>query len=364
MPEHLTDGGSAYSSSVARPRARKPRTGDMPEAHAARSVSSLVDESRFPLDSLPGLIGSSEPMRTLRAQIGRVAPTDATVLIIGESGTGKEAVAQAVHALSPRAGKPFIAVNCGAISPTLIEAELLGHEKGSFTGADRQRIGYFERANGGTIFLDEVSEMPLAMQVKLLRVLEERRFHRVGGSDMVSVDVRVVASTNRDLVQHIANGRFREDLMYRLAVVPLQVPSLRARADDIAVLAKHFLELLNAGAPIAKRMSQDCLRQLQMQPWPGNVRELKNAISRAYILADRVLEAPTAAGSTAIRSPRRTLQGGALEFTAGTPLAEVEREMILTTLDRHTGNKRQAADALGISLKTLYNRLESYRAAG
>ena len=139
---------------------------------------------------------------------------------------------------------------------------------------------------------------------------------------------------------------------------------LRARADDIAVLAKHFLELLNAGAPIAKRMSQDCLRQLQMQPWPGNVRELKNAISRAYILADRVLEAPTAAGSTAIRSPRRTLQGGALEFTAGTPLAEVEREMILTTLDRHTGNKRQAADALGISLKTLYNRLESYRAAG
>lgn len=333
----------------------------MANAHAASPnviplPTALADDG-----ALPGLIGNSEPMRQLHARIRRVAPTDATVLILGESGTGKEAVAQALHRLSARAGKPFVAVNCGAISPSLIESELLGHEKGSFTGADRQRLGYFERANGGTLFLDEVSEMPLPMQVKLLRVLEERRFHRVGGTETISVDVRVIAATHRDLPEHIAAGRFREDLMYRLAVVPLQVPNLRVRADDIPLLARHFLAVLNAGVPVAKRMSADYLRQLQAQAWTGNVRELKNAISRAYILADLVLETQTSAATGASRRRSRTAVDGALEFAVGTSLADVEREMILAAIGQHGGNKRSAADALGISLKTLYNRLECFR---
>jgi len=333
----------------------------MPNAHAA-SPNAIAQPIALADDgALPGLIGNSEPMRQLHARIRRVAPTDATVLILGESGTGKEAVAQALHRLSARAGKPFVAVNCGAISPALIESELLGHEKGSFTGADRQRLGYFERANGGTLFLDEVSEMPLPMQVKLLRVLEERRFHRVGGTETISVDVRVIAASHRDLPEHIAAGRFREDLMYRLAVVPLQVPNLRVRADDIALLARHFLALLNAGAPIAKRMSPEYLRQLQAQAWTGNVRELKNAISRAYILADLVLETQPSIATGLSRRHSRTAVDGALEFAVGTSLADVEREMILAAIGQHGGNKRSAADALGISLKTLYNRLECFR---
>lgn len=308
---------------------------------------------------LAGLIGQAPVMARLREQIRRVAPTEATVLIIGESGTGKEAVAQALHTLSPRAQGPFVAVNCGAIAPSLIEAELLGHEKGSFTGADRQRAGYFERASGGTIFLDEVTEMPLEMQVKLLRVLESRRFQRVGGSDTVSVDVRVLAATNRDIEEAVREGRFREDLMYRLAVFPLRVPSLRERDGDVAVLAQHFLDGLNAREGTRKSFSRRYLRQLQSQQWPGNVRELKNAISRAFILADELLELPAILASAAPRKPSR--RDGHLLIGIGTPLADAERAMILATLEHFSGDKRQTAQTLGISLKTLYNRLEAYR---
>ncbi|WP_428380751.1 sigma-54 interaction domain-containing protein [Nevskia ramosa] len=308
---------------------------------------------------LTGLIGQAPVMVRLRDQIRRVAPTQATVLIIGESGTGKEAVAQALHTLSVRAKGPFVAVNCGAIAPSLIEAELLGHEKGSFTGADRQRAGYFERANGGTIFLDEVTEMPLEMQVKLLRVLESRRFQRVGGSETISADVRVVAATNRDMEASVREGRFREDLMYRLAVFPLRVPSLRERDGDVPVLAQHFLDVLNAKEGSKKTFSRPYLRQLQMQQWPGNVRELKNTVSRAFILGDDVLDLPTIPASAAPRKPTR--RDGHLQISIGTPLADAEREMILATLEHFAGDKRQTAQTLGVSLKTLYNRLEAYR---
>lgn len=333
----------------------------MLDAHAAGSRPAPPQTAAA---GLPGLIGNSPAMHLLEAQIRRVAVSDATVLIIGESGTGKEAVAQAVHALSPRAGKPFVAVNCGAIAATLIEAELLGHERGSFTGADRQRPGYFERADGGTLFLDEVSEMPLAMQVKLLRVLEEQCFHRVGGTDTIRVDVRVVAATNRDLARHVADGLFREDLMYRLAVIPLRVPSLHVRSDDIPLLARHFLDQLNATSRVDKRMSAGFLRQLQARPWTGNVRELKNVISRAHILADSTLDEVPLAGLATTSARRLPLDGGALEFAAGTPLADVERELILAALARQQGDKRKTAESLGIGLKTLYSRLRRYRIAG
>jgi len=319
----------------------------------APSLSSGNDSA------LTGLIGQAPVMVRLRDQIRRVAPTQATVLIIGESGTGKEAVAQALHTLSARAKGPFVAVNCGAIAPSLIEAELLGHEKGSFTGADRQRAGYFERANGGTIFLDEVTEMPLEMQVKLLRVLESRRFQRVGGSETISADVRVVAATNRDMEASVREGRFREDLMYRLAVFPLRVPSLRERDGDVPVLAQHFLDGLNAKEGRKKTFSRPYLRQLQMQQWPGNVRELKNTVSRAFILGDELLDLPTLAASAAPRKPTR--RDGHLQIGIGTPLADAEREMILATLEHFAGDKRQTAQTLGVSLKTLYNRLEAYR---
>ncbi|GAC1620716.1 MAG: hypothetical protein NVS9B10_02750 [Nevskia sp.] len=310
---------------------------------------------------LGGLIGEAPAMRLLYEQMRRVAPTEATVLIVGESGSGKEVVAQALHPLSARAAGPFVAVNCGAIAPSLIEAELLGHEKGSFTGADRQRAGYFERAHGGTIFLDEITEMPMAMQVKLLRVLEARRFQRVGGTDTITVDVRVIAASNRDIEQAVREGSFREDLMYRLAVFPLRVPSLRERGDDVLLLARHFLDELNQREGSRKTFSRRYLRQLALQAWPGNVRELRNTISRAFILADRLLDLPPAAPAPA-QSPRATpRRDGYLDIGVGTPLADAERLMIVAALEHFGGDKRRAAQALGISLKTLYNRLESYR---
>ncbi|HZP13200.1 MAG TPA: sigma-54 dependent transcriptional regulator [Nevskiaceae bacterium] len=308
------------------------------------------------------LLGRSAAIEELARQLRKVAPTDLNVLITGESGAGKEAVAQAVHALSARHDRPFIPVNCGAIAPSLIEAELLGAEKGSYTGADRTRIGYFERAHGGTLLLDEVTEMPLDMQVKLLRVLESRSFQRVGGSELVEVDVRVLASTNRDVESAVREGRFREDLMYRLAVFPLRVPPLRDRAGDVEILALHFLDELNLREDTSKMFSRQCLQQLAAHPWPGNVRQLKNAVSRAFILADQIIDAPFTRAAPQHRRPAR--RDGHIDVVVGTPLADAQRELIEATLDHFDGDKRAAAQALGVSLKTLYNRLELYRGDG
>ncbi len=300
-------------------------------------------------------------MQRLLNQLDRVAATDVTMLAVGESGAGKEVVARAVHERSNRRQGPFIAVNCGAIAPTLIESELFGHEKGGFTGALEQKAGYFEQAQSGTLFLDEVTEMPLEMQIKLLRVLESRTFQRVGGDTLLVSDVRILAATNRDPMDAVRSGHLREDLLYRLAVFPLQIPPLRERTEDIVPLARHFLAEFNAMEQTDKTFSPGTLERLVRYDWPGNVRELKNAVYRAYILADKLVEIGNP--NLANQPPRPTTVDGVVSVRVGTTLADTQREIILATLSRYDGDKRQAARALGISLKTLYNRLDVYRAS-
>jgi DNA-binding NtrC family response regulator len=310
------------------------------------------------------LIGHSPGVRKVRELIGRVAPTDSTVLICGESGCGKELVAESVHAMSPRAGKPFVAINCAAIPATLIEAELFGHERGSFTGAMRTREGVFERANGGTLLLDEITEMPLDLQSRLLRVLETKRLNRVGGSADLPVDVRVIASTNRLPAQAFEEGRLREDIYYRLAVVTIELPPLRERGEDILVLAEFFLGELNLRNATRKRLSDELRARFMRHRWPGNVRELRNAVERAYILCDGELnlseqEMPTLRGGS--EGGEGTLHGNEIHMPIGATLDEIERTFILATLRHFEGDKRRAADVLGCSLKTLYNKLHAYQ---
>jgi DNA-binding NtrC family response regulator len=303
------------------------------------------------------MLGKSPAMQTLYKQIGRVAPTEATVLLIGESGTGKEVAAQTLHEMSRRSREPFLAVNCGAISPNLIESEMFGHERGSFTGADRQHRGYFERADRGTLFLDEITEMPIDLQVKLLRVLETGRFLRVGTDKEIEADVRVIAATNRDPEAAVAEGRLRADLYHRLNVFPLQLPPLRERSGDIELLAQHFLDELNKENGSSKTLPAATLEQLGAHGWPGNVRELRNFIQRAYILADKIIDAAALPLSVA---PARIEQGPVVEIRIGSTLAEADRSLILATLAQCGGVKKQAAELLGISIKTLYNRLDEY----
>jgi DNA-binding NtrC family response regulator len=319
--------------------------------------SELRERGRF-----GPLVGRSKAMEPVIEMIQRVAPTDASVLIQGESGTGKEMVAQAIHECSSRKAGPMIAVNCGAISENLIESELFGHEKGSFTGADRQHRGFFERAHGGTLFLDEITEMPALLQVKLLRVLESGHVQRVGGTNGIETDVRLIAATNRDPECAIRDGKLREDLFFRLAVFPILLPPLRERAGDIALLAQHFLDGHNRANSTDKRWADGALEQLAGREWRGNVRELRNAVQRAYILADDTLRAEdSVAGAQQLEVD---LAGGTLAVRVGSSIAEVEQALIRATLDQVAGDKPRAARILGISLKTLYNRLNVYRAAG
>jgi len=327
-----------------------------------RQPSDLVSARTAPPECrLGALVGGSAAMRRVYNLIDRVAPTDAPVLILGESGTGKELVAQTIHELSKRADKPFLGVNCGAISPSLIGSELFGHEKGSFTGAGRQHQGFFERADGGTLFLDEITEMPLELQVQLLRVLETDTITRVGGSEEIPVNLRILAATNRKPEEAIAEGKLREDLYFRLAVFPLPLPSLRQRSDDIPLLTSHLLDLLNREHRENKGLARETLRFLSAAGWPGNVRELANALHRAYILAeDRLL--PEHFGT--ITEPVAERCGDEVVFTVGTPIEEAERELILATLDHFNGDKPRTAETLGISLKTLYNRLNQYKGDG
>jgi DNA-binding NtrC family response regulator len=303
------------------------------------------------------LYGSSPPMEAMYRQLERVAATNATVLLEGESGTGKELIAQTLHLRSQRMERQFVAVNCGAIPAHLIEAALFGHERGSFTGALKQQTGYFEHATGGTLFLDEITEMPCDMQVKLLRVLESGSFLRIGGSESVTVDVRLIAATNRPLHLAVQQGSLRQDLMYRLAVFPIRVPPLRERGADVELLARHFLQALNRQAGTYKQFSEQSLECLRSYPWPGNVRELKNLIHRAYILSSGVVDID--APSQSSRS-RPVLANGTLNFPVGTPLADAQRDLIAATLQHFHGNKRLTASVLGISVKTLYNRLKAY----
>ncbi|CAJ0734328.1 Regulatory protein AtoC [Ralstonia mannitolilytica] len=284
------------------------------------------------------------------------------MLLIGESGTGKELAAQTIHDLSLRRKQPFLPVNCGAISPNLIESEMFGHERGSFTGADRQHKGYFERANGGTLFLDEITEMPIELQVKLLRVLETGVFMRVGTNREIDSDVRVIAATNRDPEEAVADGKLRADLYHRLNVFPLQLPPLRERGKDVELLAQHFLDQLNAQNNTKKTFLPSALETLRAYNWPGNVRELRNYVQRAYILSDDAgidtANVPLQVSSTQPSS------GSTLTISVGTSLASADKKLILATLEQCGGVKKRAAELLGISLKTLYNRLEEYGSTG
>jgi DNA-binding NtrC family response regulator len=297
------------------------------------------------------LVGSAPAMQHVYDLIGKVAPTDASVFITGESGTGKELVAQTVFELSNRRLRPFLPVNCGAIPPTLIESELFGHERGSFTGATQLRRGCFERAAGGTLFLDEITEMPIELQVKLLRVLESGSVVRVGGDKAVPVDVRLIVASNRVPADAVREGRLREDLFYRINVFPIVLPPLRDREGDALLLARQFLDALNAMHGTSKTLSTGAQESIRTYPWRGNVREVKNELQRAFIMSDSVIELPHLIATRDNPSPAGEV---------GQSLEESERALILATLEQCAGDKKQAAQILGISLKTLYNRLHLY----
>jgi two-component system, NtrC family, response regulator HydG len=323
------------------------------------SVSYDFARQSTPSNAVGPLLGASPAMQEVFRLIERVGPTEAGVLLTGESGSGKELAAQSIHEYSARRGGPFIAINCGAIPAGLIEAELFGYEKGSFTGAMRPHAGVFERAEGGTLLLDEVTEMPLDMQTRLLRVLETRKFYRVGASTELTSDFRVIAATNRCPLQAVQKGQLREDLLYRLAVFPVALPPLRDRGDDVELLAEHFLKELNAQGRTQKRLSPRARMMLKQHTWPGNVRELKNCIERAYILGDAVLElAPLTPG--AAHAGDQAAELDRLNIRVGSRIYDMERSLIEATLDYFKGNKRRAADTLGCSLKTLYNKLNGY----
>jgi DNA-binding NtrC family response regulator len=326
-----------------------------------RALEAENQELRGKLNDPPGLenlIGRSAGMEEVLALVRQVAPTRATVLVTGESGTGKELVARALHTLSPRAAAPFIALHCAALSEGLLESELFGHEKGAFTGASERRRGRFELADGGTLFLDEVGEVPASTQVKLLRVLEERKFERVGGSQTLEVDVRLVAATNRDLKAMVAAGDFREDLYFRLNVVEIRLPPLRQRTEDIPLLVEHYRQRFAAdNGRAVEGLTPDALEALLAYPWPGNIRELRNVVERMVVLS---------------RGPRLTLRDVPAEIRDALPtraaglapaertLRGAERVAIERALQDHDGNRVRAAEELRISRRTLHRKIREY----
>lgn len=332
------------------------RAVDHKDVQVKREVAAVQDE---PLKS--SIIGGSGPMKELMEMIGYVAPTEATVLIHGESGTGKELVAEAVHINSIRHQHPFVKVNCAALAESLLESELFGHEKGAFTGADKRREGRFVQADGGTLFLDEIGETSAAMQVKLLRVLQEQELQRVGGEETITVDVRIIAATNRDLEAEVKKGNFREDLYYRLNVVQLTVPPLRDRHGDIPVLVDYFAEkFARKNRRSLESVTPECMALLEQYPWPGNVRELENAIERGIILmrGDQLTEKSL---PLPVQNHNRSLDSdGAVDQASPSSLFEVEKQLIFKTLEETGGNKSEAARRLGITRKTLQNKLQKY----
>jgi DNA-binding NtrC family response regulator len=366
-----------------------------------RHLKEEVSQLRQMLDKRYGfesLVGRSASMEHLFEQMRLVAPTRSNVLIIGESGTGKELVANALHRASPRRDERFLAINCGAIPSDILESELFGHERGSFTGAVARKIGKFELAHKGTLFLDEISELYPELQVKLLRVLEDRRIMRVGGSDLLDVDFRLVAATNRDLEREIESGKFREDLYYRLKVVTLRIPPLRDRPGDIPLLLEHFLgQLSHEHGKTPRRLSSEALAILTAYPWPGNVRELKNLVESLVIFAqaeviqarelppevrsaaaargeivfvpepevERAADAPGERGASESGDGAESADSPSAPAAAGPrTMDEIEREAILTTLERTGGRRAEAAQSLGIGLRTLQRKLKEYRTRG
>ncbi len=318
----------------------------------------MIDDAGNPAAFGP-LVGASPAMRDLYTLIEKVAPTETSVLLCGESGTGKDLVGRAIHELSNRRDHPYLALNCGALAPSLVGSELFGHEKGSFTGANRQHIGYFERASGGTLFLDEVTEMPSELQVNLLRVLETGKLLRLGGRREIAVDVRVIAATNRNPQTLSAGGGFRKDLFFRLSGFPITVPPLRQRLGDTELLARYFLSRQNREHGTRRILSSQTIDRLNQYHWPGNVRELKNFMARAYLLS----EADELSPANLPQFGDSGLDGAdpATAFAIGDTLEDVERRLIEATLDYYQGSKRRTAQSLGISLKTVYNRLNQYK---
>lgn len=340
-----------------------PRLARLLESVRKKASSTAPAESG--LRSVRGrLVGESAAILELRQLIERVAPTAFPVYIEGESGTGKELVAEAIHLNSKRREQPFVAINCGALPESLIDSEVFGHEKGSFTGAQAVKQGVFEQASGGTLFLDEIAEMPTELQVRLLRVLELGKVRRVGGSKELEVDVRVVAATNRPVAQAIREGKLREDLYHRLSMFPITMPPLRERMEDVPLLAEHFRAAIAEQEGKDKPFDPETLTALCKYHWPGNVRQLKNVVQRAYILADdRITPAclmPNVVGSTAPPPTRAATRSEGVSLAVGTTLANAERRLIEATLEQQGGDKRAAAEVLGISLRTLYNRLREY----
>jgi DNA-binding NtrC family response regulator len=314
------------------------------------------------VDAGVGVIGQSPAMRKAMDLAEKVAPSKASVVITGQSGTGKEMIARAIHQLSPRREKPFIAINCSAIPAGLMESEMFGHERGAFTGADQRQLGAWELADGGTLFLDEVGEIPIELQAKFLRVLEEERLRRLGGKSEISVDVRVISATNRDLKEDIKGGRFREDVYFRLNVFHIPLAPLKERREDIPLLVQHFIDRFSReGGKKLAGVTPPAMKVLAEYAWPGNIRELRNTLERAVILC----------GSEAIdveHLPAEMAVGGGesayLKLPFGLPLREVEKEYILSSLGRMQNNKARTAQALGISEKTLYNKLYRYSGKG
>jgi DNA-binding NtrC family response regulator len=331
-----------------------------------RTENVLLREEWSRHYGFPRILGESETLKRAVGETQRVAQTEATVLLLGESGTGKELFARAVHHLSTRRDNPFVAINCAAIPETLIENELFGHERGAFTGASDRRQGKFELASSGTVFLDEIGELPLAVQGKLLRAIEEKVVDRIGGRAPVAVDVRIVAATNKDLKAAVENGQFRGDLFFRLAVFPIEVPPLRDRGDDIVLLAQHFASEI--GRELRKREAQltpEAIDALKQHHWPGNVRELENAIERACILSDTLLLQPKDLGLGPVATQQsESLEhfdlSGTLSEVAHRALGVVERKKILRALEANLGNKSKTAEDLGVSYKTLLNKIKEY----
>jgi len=320
----------------------------------------IVDTEKF----FPEIAGTSQAMRQVLSQVIKVAPTDSTVLILGESGTGKELIARGIVRQSARKDGPFIKINCAAISSGLMESELFGHEKGAFTGAVSRKKGCFEQADSGTLFLDEIGDMPLALQVKLLRVLQEKELNRVGGSTAVPVNVRIIAATHKDIEKLIAKGQFREDLFYRLNVFPITLPPLRKRKEDIRPLADHFLSL--AGAE--KRIDPDALLILEKYDWPGNIRELENIIERATVLAGDQAWIRPGHLSEKIKTPEALMlpsgaaMGGAgkKKLSLDETVRQIEKSLICTALEKSRGVQARAAEELGINQRSLWNRIKKF----
>ena len=336
----------------------KPIDIDEVRAVIARFIASVApdeEEDGGPLIESRDVVGASDALRAVLELAHQVAASDATVLVLGESGTGKEVVAREIHRASPRARAPFVAVNCSAIPETLLESELFGHEKGSFTGAVRQKKGRFELAEGGTIFLDEIGDMSPALQAKLLRFLQDHRLQRIGGSADIPMDARVIAATNRDLEREVAEERFREDLFFRLNVVTITVPPLRERVEDVPPLVEHFLKLHAPEGVKPKKVSPRAMRLLTAYPWPGNVRELENAVQRAVVLSR---------GETIFPEhlpPRvRSAETDGAEPVPGRTMREIERDVIVKTLRETGGNRTNAAKILGIARRTLQNKIKEY----